>query len=179
MSGIYAPVLSISSHDSGALVTDFEQVIVSAIYLTALFANWIMICSMSAVHLPLVLSWLRNPSTLAANFVYVILPVICYLHCLLTAILIFMSVTHVPLAFFCRHNSIVLAADFKNTIFKFFSSLALCVNWAMICSMSAVLVTLGLSWCNYGAMTADIEQIAGLVHFFPCAVSSVEALIQH
>ena len=138
MSGIYAPVLSISLHDSGALVTDFEQVIVSVISLTALFANWIMICSMSAVHLPLVLSWLRNPSALVANFVYVILPVFCYLHCLLTAILIFMSVTHVPLVFFCRHNSSVLAADFKKTIFQFFSSLALCVNWTMIRSQQCL-----------------------------------------
>ena len=59
--------MSFCLHDPGALAVDFEQVIVSVILLTMFFANQIVICFMSAAHVPLVLSCLLNPRTLAAD----------------------------------------------------------------------------------------------------------------
>ena len=81
--------MSFCLHDPDALAVDFEQVIISVILFTVLFANQIMICSTSAAHVPLVLSCLLNPSALAADFEQVIVPVICFLvicflPCLLT-----------------------------------------------------------------------------------------------
>ena len=58
--------MSFRLHDPDALAVDFEQVIISVILFTVLFANQIMICSRSATHLLLVLSCLFNPNTLAA-----------------------------------------------------------------------------------------------------------------
>ena len=58
---------------------DFEQVIVSVVLFTVLFANQIMICSMSVAHVPLVLSCLLNPSILGADFEQVVVPVLLYL----------------------------------------------------------------------------------------------------
>ena len=71
-------------YDPDALTVDFEQVIISVILFTVLFANQIMICSRSAAHVLLVLSCLLNPSALASDFEQVIVPVICFLPCLLT-----------------------------------------------------------------------------------------------
>ena len=71
-------------HDLDALTVDFEQVILSVILFTVLFANQIMICSRSAVHVLFVLFCLLNPSALAADFEQVIVLVICFLPCLLT-----------------------------------------------------------------------------------------------
>ena len=71
-------------HDPNALSVDFEQVIISVILFTVLFANQIMICSTSAGHVSLVLSCLLNPSALAVGFEQVIVLVICFLPCLLT-----------------------------------------------------------------------------------------------
>ena len=56
----------------------FEQVIISVISFTALFANRIMICSTSA-QVVMVLSCLCNPSALVANFEQVIVLDICFL----------------------------------------------------------------------------------------------------
>ena len=75
------PSVSFHLDDPNAFPVDFEQVI---ILFTALFHNRIMIYSMSAAHVPLVLSCLCNPSALAADFKQVIVPVICFLPCLLT-----------------------------------------------------------------------------------------------
>ena len=54
-----------------------------------LFANQIMICSTSATHVPLMLSWLLNTSALAADVEQVVVLAICFLvisflPCLLT-----------------------------------------------------------------------------------------------
>ena len=75
-------------YDLDALTVDFEQVIISVILFTVLFANQIMICSRSTTHVSLVLSCLLNPSALAADFEQVIVLVIyflviCFLSCLL------------------------------------------------------------------------------------------------
>ena len=74
-----ALLVSFRLHDPDALVVDFEQVLISVILFTALFANWIMICSISAEHVQLLLFCLHTLSTLAANFEQVTLPVICFL----------------------------------------------------------------------------------------------------
>ena len=66
-------------HDPNVLSFDFEQIIISAILFTVLFAKQIIICSTSAVHVSLVLSCLLNPSALAADFEQVIVPVLLYL----------------------------------------------------------------------------------------------------
>ena len=71
-------------HYADALAVDFEQVIISVIFFTVLFADQIMIFSTSAAHVALVLSCLLNPSALAANFEQVIVPVIYFLPSLLT-----------------------------------------------------------------------------------------------
>ena len=81
--------MSFYLHDFDTLAVNFEQVIISVVLFTVLFANQIMICSTSAAHVPLVLSCLLNPSALAADFEQVIVPVICFLvicflPCLLT-----------------------------------------------------------------------------------------------
>ena len=68
--------MSVRLHNPDALACDFEQIIISVILFTVLFANQIMICSTSAAHVPLVLSCLLNPSTLAADFEQVIVLVI-------------------------------------------------------------------------------------------------------
>ena len=52
-------------HDLDVLPLDFEQVIIPVILFTLLFANQITIFSMSAAHVPLVLSCLLNPKALA------------------------------------------------------------------------------------------------------------------
>ena len=52
--------------DPNALDVDFEQVIVSVILFTVLFANQIMICA-PAAHVSLVLSCLLNSSATAAG----------------------------------------------------------------------------------------------------------------
>ena len=67
-----------------ALAVDFEQVFISVILFTELVAHRIMIFSMSAAHVPLVLSSLLRSSTLTADFEQVIALVICFLSCLLT-----------------------------------------------------------------------------------------------
>ena len=59
--------MSFRLHDPEAFAVAFEQVIISVILFTVLFANQIMICSMSAANVPLVLSCLLNPSALAAT----------------------------------------------------------------------------------------------------------------
>ena len=81
--------MSFHLRDTDELAVDFEQVIISTIFFTVLFANQIMTCSTSAAHVSLVLSCLVNPSALAADFEQVIVPVICFLFicflpCLLT-----------------------------------------------------------------------------------------------
>ena len=81
--------VSFRLHDHDALAVDFEQVIISVILFTVLFANQIMIFSTSAANVPLVLSCLLSPSALAADLEQVIVPVICFLvicflPCLLT-----------------------------------------------------------------------------------------------
>ena len=54
---------------------DFEQIIISVISFSALFAHGIKICYTSAAHMQLLLSYLRNPNTFAGNFEQVIVPV--------------------------------------------------------------------------------------------------------
>ena len=66
-------------HVSFALTVDFEQIIISVILFTVLFAYQIMICSRSAAHMSLVLSCLLTPSTSASDFEQVIVPVLLYL----------------------------------------------------------------------------------------------------
>ena len=73
------PLISFRLDDPNALSVDFEQVIISVIMFTVLFANQIMIFSTSVVHVPLVLSCLVNPSALASDFEQVIVSVICFL----------------------------------------------------------------------------------------------------
>ena len=80
--------MSFRLHNPDALTVDFEQVIISVILFTVLFANQIMICARSAVHVSLVLSCLLNSSALAADFEQIIVLVICFLIC-------FMSAAHV------------------------------------------------------------------------------------
>ena len=65
--------------DPNTLTFDFEQVIISVILFTVLFANQIMICSRSAAHVLLMLSCLLNPSVLAADFEQLNFLVICFL----------------------------------------------------------------------------------------------------
>ena len=57
---------------------DFEQVIISVISFSALFASGIEICS-TQQHILLVLSCLYNPSALAADFEQAIVPVALFL----------------------------------------------------------------------------------------------------
>ena len=76
--------MSFCLHDPDEFAVDFEQVIISVISFSALFANGIGICSTSAAHMPLVLSGLRNSSALAADLEQVTILVICFLPCLLT-----------------------------------------------------------------------------------------------
>ena len=81
--------MSFHLHDLDASTVDFEQVIISVVLFTVLFANQIIICSRSAAHVSLVLSCLLNPIALAADFEQVIVLVIyflviCFLPCLLT-----------------------------------------------------------------------------------------------
>ena len=76
-------------HVPDEMAVDFEQVIILVMFSTVLFANQIMICSLSTAHEPLVLYCLLNPSVLAVDFEHVIVPVICllviyFLPCLLT-----------------------------------------------------------------------------------------------
>ena len=71
--------MSFRFHDHDALAVDFEQVIISVVLFTVLFANQIMICSTSAAHVSLVLHCLLNPSALAADFEQVIVSVLLYL----------------------------------------------------------------------------------------------------
>ena len=71
-------------HDSDALIIDFEQVIISVISFTPLFANRIIIYSTSGPHVPLMLPCLPNPRALATGHEQAIVPVICFLLCLLT-----------------------------------------------------------------------------------------------
>ena len=71
--------MSFRLHDLEALGTEFEQVIISVISFTVLFANQIMICFTPAANVLLVLSCLLNPSALAADFEQLTVPVICFL----------------------------------------------------------------------------------------------------
>ena len=87
-------------HYPNALAVEFEQVIISVILFTVLFASRIMICSTSIAHVRLVLSYLLNLSALAANFEQVIAPVtcflvICFLPCLLTRCLFVSCQQHI------------------------------------------------------------------------------------
>ena len=63
--------MSFCLHDFDALVLNvvFEQVILLVILVkyTVFFTNQIMVCYMSAAHVPLVLSYLCNHSTLATT----------------------------------------------------------------------------------------------------------------
>ena len=70
--------MSFRLHDADAFAVDLEQIIISIILFSGLFAHRVKIYSMSAAHVPLVLP------CLAANFVQVIVPVICFLLCLLS-----------------------------------------------------------------------------------------------
>ena len=80
----HTPSVSFHLHDPDALAVDFEQVIISNILFTVLFANQIMIYFTSVAHVPLVLSCLLNSSPLAADIKQVIVPFSCFLTCLLT-----------------------------------------------------------------------------------------------
>ena len=66
-------------HDPDALTVDIEQAIIPVILFTVLFANQIMICSRSAAHMSLVLSFLLNPRAMAVDFEQIIVPVLLYL----------------------------------------------------------------------------------------------------
>ena len=80
--------MSFRLHDPDALAVNFEQVIISVILFTVLFAKQIMICFTSVGHVSLVLSCLLNPSALVADFEQVIVPAICFLViCLLPCLL--------------------------------------------------------------------------------------------
>ena len=70
--------MSFRLHDPDGLTVDFEQVIISVISFSVLFAKQ-MICSRSAAHVLLELSCLLNHSALAADFEQVIVLVICFL----------------------------------------------------------------------------------------------------
>ena len=72
-----AHISSVSSrlHDSYVLGVNFEQVIVSVILFTTLFANWKMLCYTLAVEVSLVLSCFRISNISAADFGQVIVPV--------------------------------------------------------------------------------------------------------
>ena len=69
--------MSFRLHDPDALAVDFEQVIISVILFTVLFANQIMICSTSAAHVPLVLFVCLIPAALVALLANQIL--ICFI----------------------------------------------------------------------------------------------------
>ena len=71
--------MSFRLHDPNALTIGFEQVTISVILFTVLFANQIIICSRSAAHVSLVLSCLLNLSALVGDFEKFIVPVICFL----------------------------------------------------------------------------------------------------
>ena len=62
------PSVSFRLHDPDAFASNFEQAIILVISFSAFFANGIKICFTPAAHVPLVLSCLRNPSVLAADF---------------------------------------------------------------------------------------------------------------
>ena len=80
----HTPSMPFCLHDSDALIIDFEQVIISVISFTPLFANRIIIYSTSGPHVPLMLPCLPNPRALATGHEQAIVPVICFLLCLLT-----------------------------------------------------------------------------------------------
>ena len=85
----YAHLVSFCLHDPDALTVDFEQVIISVILFTVIFANKIIICSRSVAHVLLVLSCLLNSCASTAGSEQIIVPVICFLvicfpPCLLT-----------------------------------------------------------------------------------------------
>ena len=88
-------------HDLDALAVGFEQVIISLILFIVLFADQIIICSTSAAQVPLVLTYLLDPSALAvADFEQVTAPVICFLVMFPTLfanqmLICFMSAAHV------------------------------------------------------------------------------------
>ena len=94
-----------------ALTVDLEQVIISVILFTVLFANQVMICLRSAMHVSLVLPCLLNPSTLVADlnksFSSYLFPGYLFPALLANQILIyFMSAAHVssvssPLHLWC------------------------------------------------------------------------------
>ena len=75
VSSAHISSVSSSLHDSYVLAVNFEQVIVSVILFTTLFANWKMLCSTSAVEVSLVLSCFRISNVSAADFGQVIVPV--------------------------------------------------------------------------------------------------------
>ena len=106
-----------------ALTVGFEQVIIPVILLTVLFANQIMICFRSAALVLLVLSCLLNPKVLAGDFEQVIVPVICFLPCLLTRYW-FVSCCH-GFRLFCICG---VLADFEQVIILILLYLALFVN---------------------------------------------------
>ena len=84
----HTPSVSFHLHDPDALALDFEQVTISVILFTVLFANQIMICSMSTAHVVLVLSCLLNPSAMTVEFEQVNVPVICFMNiCFLPSLL--------------------------------------------------------------------------------------------
>ena len=74
----HTPLVSFHLHDPSEFAVDFEQVIISVILFSAFVPR--------QQHIPLVLSCLHNPSTLAAaaDFEQVTVPVICFLPCLLS-----------------------------------------------------------------------------------------------
>ena len=85
----YTHLVSFCLHDPDVLTVDVEQVIISVILFTAIFANKIIICSRSVAHMLLVLSCLLNSSASTASSEQIIVPVICFLvicfpPCLLT-----------------------------------------------------------------------------------------------
>ena len=129
-------------HDPNALSVDFEQVIISVILFTVLFANQIMICSMSTAHVSLVLSCLLNPSILAADFEQVITLVICFLPCLLSKYWFVSCQQRMCQQFrlLCIYGVLV---DFEQVIVPVLLYVALFVNKTLICSMSAALVHWG------------------------------------
>ena len=114
-------------HYPDALAVDFDQVIISVILFTMLFANQVTICSTSAALVSLVLSCLLNPSALAANLEQVIVPVICFLPCLLT-ICLFVSCQQHMCHWFCLLCIYGVSADFEQVIVPILFYLALFVN---------------------------------------------------
>ena len=103
-------------HDPDELAVDFEQVIISVILLSVLFANQTRICSTSAAHVSLVLYWLLNTSALAADFKQVIIPVFFIWHCLLTRHWFVKYQQNLYIGVILQYNSGSVAADFKQLI---------------------------------------------------------------